>query len=268
MTAAVAARTCTLTGLRLVPAAGQSAFRVAKDRYGALSVLANTVVGPLPIGTDPSTGDHRGRFDTLGSTIYLADTRRCAYAEVLIGFRKERARIASVAETIGWDVDEYISQIIADATSNGVAVPWAVSVDWQMERSMYEIRLPRTGWWAQIDHADSLAALEVLAPTVPGLGERLRLLTAGVLTGDEREVTTLLAHVVREQRLDDGSQPLGISYPSKTLMGRCWAYWDRRTDDGLPPSLNDLQQLTSGNVGPDPDFSFAADHYGLPILGS
>lgn len=119
----------------------------------------------------------------------------------MIGFRKEQARIASVAETIGWDVDEYISQIIADATSNGVAVPWAVSVDWQMERSMYEIRLPRTGWWAQIDHADSLAALEVLAPAVPGLSERLRLLTAGAVTGDEREITTLAACFARRLRV-------------------------------------------------------------------
>jgi hypothetical protein len=69
---------------------------------------------------------------------------------------------------MGWDVNEYISQIIADATSNGAAVPWAVSVGWQMERSMYEIRLPPTGSWAQIDHAASLAALETLAPKVPG----------------------------------------------------------------------------------------------------
>jgi hypothetical protein len=38
---------------------------------------------------------------------------------------------------------------------------------------------------------------------VPGLRKRLRLLTAGVLTGDEREITTLLAHVVPRRAVLD-----------------------------------------------------------------
>lgn len=103
MSPAAAERTCTSTGLRLVAAGGETAFRVAKDRHGALSVLPNSHVGPLPIGTDPSVGDRRGRFDTVGSTVYLADSRRCAYAEVLIGFRQKRAAIAKVAAfRLGW----------------------------------------------------------------------------------------------------------------------------------------------------------------------
>lgn len=266
MSPAAAERTCTDTGLRLVAAGGETAFRVAKDRHGALSVRPNSHVGPLPLGTDPSVGDRRGRFDTVGSTVYLADARRCAYAEVLIGFRQKRAAIAKVAESIGWDVEEYIGHVIADARANGVGAPWAVSVDWQMERSIYQIRLPRNGWWVHIDHADTLAALESLAPAAPGLAARLQLLTAGDPTGEDRALTTLLAHVIREQTLDDGSQPLGIAYASKTLMGRCWAYWDRRTDLGLPPGGDDLHQLASENVGPDPEFASVAAHYGLPLL--
>jgi hypothetical protein len=164
-----AARTCTKTGLRLIEAAGERGFRVAKDRYGALSVPQNTVVGPLPITstTNPSP-DRRGRFDTLGSTIYLADTSRCAYAEVLAGFRKSRAAISKAAESIGWTVDDYIKQVLADAKANGADVPWAVSVDWQMDRSIYRIQMPARGWWVQMDHPDTLAALERLAPTVSG----------------------------------------------------------------------------------------------------
>lgn len=268
MSPAAAARTCTETGLRLVAARGEIAFRVAKDRYGALSVLPNAAVGPLPVGTDSAEGDRRGRFDTVGSTIYLADSRQCAYAEVLIGFRKERAAIAQAAESIGWDVEEYIEQVVADATANGVCVPWSISLDWQMGRSIYSIQLPTQGWWVQIDHADTFAALEAVAPTVPGLTERLQLITAGDVTGEDRSLTTLLAHLIRTQDLDDASQPLGISYPSKTLMGRCWAYWDRRTDESLPPNRNDLRQIASENVGPDPNFASTAARYDLPIFGS
>lgn len=268
MTTATQERICKDTRLHLVAAHGQKAFRVAKDRYGALSVRPNEFVGPLPVGTDPAKGDPRGRFDTRGSTIYLADSRECAYAEVLIGFRQERAKIAAVAESIGWDVEEYLAQVIADAHTNGVDVPWAISVDWQMDRSIYEIRLPRKGWWIQIDHAHTLAALEKLVPQTTGMTERLQLLTAGTLHSEDRNLTTLLAHVLRTQRLDDGSEPLGISYLSKTLNGRCWAYWDRRTDEGLSPGSNDLLQLTSENVGPDPKFLRVAKLHKLPILGA
>lgn len=93
-----------MTGFQLVQAAGEISFRVAKDRYGALSVRKNSIVGPLLIGTDPHAGDSRGRFDSLGSTIYLADSRQCAYSEVLGGFRQELASISKIAKTIGWTV--------------------------------------------------------------------------------------------------------------------------------------------------------------------
>ncbi|UNK47743.1 hypothetical protein [Arthrobacter sulfonylureivorans] len=144
----------------MVETAGETAYRVAKDRYGALSVRQNDHVGPLPVGSDPGVGDSRGRYDTLGSTICLADSRRSAYAEVLVGFRMHRARIARTAASIGMRLDEYIEAVTADAAANGVDVPWAIPVDWQMDRSIYEIRLPRHGWWVQIDHPDTLRALE------------------------------------------------------------------------------------------------------------
>lgn len=258
-------RRCASTGLILIQGASEIAFRVAKDRYGALSVRKNSIVGPVPLGTS-ATGDSRGRYDSLGSTIYLADSRQCAYAEVLLEFRQKRASVAKAAESIGWTVEDYIASVRAQAKENGIDVPWAITVDWQMARSIYEVRLPSQGWWVQIDHADTLSALENLAPTTAGLTERLQLLTAGSLTGDDRDLTTLLAHVIRGTELDDGTAPLGISYPSKTLTGRCWAYWDRRVDESLSPNSNSLLQLTSENVGPDPEFHRVARKYDLPIL--
>lgn len=261
-------KVCSQSGLWIVPARAEKSFRVAKDRYGALAVRKNTLVGPPPMGTDPSQGDQRGRFDTIGSTIYLADSRRCAYAEVLGGFRQERSALAKVATSIGWNVDEYIAKVIEEAKANGVDVPWSIAVDWQFDRSIYEIRLPGSGWWVQIDHASTLSALERMAPKVPGLAEQQLLLTAGHINGEDRDLTTLLAHTIRNSMLEDGSEPLGISFASKSLMGRCWAFWDRRTDEGLSPGRNDLLQLTAENVGPDQEFKAVAEHYQLPILGT
>ena len=269
MTAAVEERVCADTGLWLVAASGETAFRVAKDRgRGVLSGWPNALIGPPPVGADSGKGDPRGRYDTIGSTIYFADSRRCAYAEVLVGFRQKRASIAKLADTIGWNVDEYIAHVKQEALNNGVDLPWAIPVDWQMDRSINEIRMPGNGWWVQIDHANSMSALEYLTPKLKGMNDQLQLLTSGTLGSDDRAITTLLAHCIRDLTLDDGTTPLGISYASKTLVGRCWAYWDRRADEGLPPGHNDLVLLTSENVGPDPDFEHIADLYGLPILGA
>jgi hypothetical protein len=266
VSAIVAERTCEVTGFRLVSAGAERSFRVAKDRRGALTVHRNSIVGPFPFSSDAA--DRRGRFDTIGSTIYLADSRRCAYAEVLIGFRKNRAAIAKAAESIDWDANRYIEQVLADARTNGVDAPWAISIDWQMDRSIYEIKLPGEGWWVRIDHVDTIAALERLTPTVAGTTEQVKLLTSGAVESENRDLTTLLAQVIRQQHLFDGSEPLGISYQSKTLMGRCWAYWDRRADAGIAPGSNDLVQLISENVGPDPEFHRVADHYQLPRMGA
>lgn len=259
-------RTCTATGLRLLPALGEISYRVAKDRYGALAVRTNEIVGPRAVGTASTQEDARGRYDSLGSTVYLADSRRCAYSEVLTSFRQSKAAITKVAASIGWDPREYLASVIKQANTNGIDAPWAISLDWQMDRSLYEIRLPRKGWWVQIDHPDSFKALEHLNVSATDGAEKLQLLTNGSITGEDRDLTTLIAHAVRTQTLDDGSEPLGINYSSKTLQGRCWAYWDRRTDLLLPPGRNDLIQLTSENVGPDPEFISTAEYYSLPIL--
>lgn len=260
--------TCGRTGLHLTKAAGQIGFRVAQDRYGALSVMANRYVGPLPQQA-PGTAlvERRGRYDTVGCTVYVADSKKCAYAEVLTVFRMKFAAVAEVAESVGWDVDEYIAKVLEDAKANGVDAPWAIPADWQVNRSVHKLSLPSEGWWVVMDHHDTLAALQRMTPTIRGMTVGLKLLTAGSITGENRALTTLLAQTVRDQTLEDGSEPLGISFKSKTLFGRCWAFWDRRADPGLPPGPNDLKQKTSENVGPDPAFHYVADHYELPRLG-
>lgn len=260
-------KTCSRTGLHLIKADGQAGFRVTQDRYHPLSAMANKYVGPLPT-PEPGTAlvDRRGRYDTVGCTVYAGDSEMCAYAEVLGVFRKKLAAVAAAAESIGWKVDEYVNKVLEDAKLNGVEPPWAIPAAWQMDRSIHELSLPSKGWWVRIDHRDTLTALERLtsAVAVQGMAEELQLLTIGSITGENRALTTLLAQTLRMQTLEDGSEPLGISFESKTLFGRCWAFWDRREDLGLPPGSNDPQVVTSGGIGTDPHFAFVADYYRLP----
>ncbi|MFP3460049.1 hypothetical protein R5O87_04260 [Arthrobacter globiformis] len=209
--------------------------------------------------------DSRGRYDSIGSTVYLADSRQCAYAEVLLGFRQQGASVAKAAESIGWTVDDYITSVRAQAEENGGMSPGP-----SLSTGKWTVRYTRSGSPVR----DGGFRSTMRPPSAPWKSshrpprERLQLLTAGSLTGDDRDLTTLLSHVMRGTVLDDGSEPLGISYPSKTLTGRCWAYWDRRADEGLSPSRNGLLQLTSENVGPDPEFHRTAELYGLPVLGA
>src|SRR5690606_35997277 len=73
------ARTCPRTGLHLVPARGQDGWRVAQERYtrsgGILAVRVNEHVGPLPADLP----DRRGRFDTIGRTVYFAERATTAF---------------------------------------------------------------------------------------------------------------------------------------------------------------------------------------------
>src|SRR5699024_9824698 len=92
---------CTRTGVYLLPARGEDGYRVTKDRYvrsgGVNSARENVHVGPLPADVI----EDRGRFDTLGRTVYFADSAEVAFAEVLQGFRRTRVAIAPDAEAAG-----------------------------------------------------------------------------------------------------------------------------------------------------------------------
>ena len=77
------------------------AWRVAKDRYVATSgitgVLVVDRVGPLP----HDVPDSRGRYDTIGRTVYVADRPATAMAEVLQPFRAQSLATAKDADAIG-----------------------------------------------------------------------------------------------------------------------------------------------------------------------
>lgn len=258
------AHICPRTGLYLVPARGEIGWRIAKEQYvrsgGILAVPVNKYVGALPVG-DP---DPRGRFDTLGRTVYFGKTAQTSFAEVLQGFRLERLAVEADAAAAGYTFEEYVDLTNIQADENGVDRPWAISGKWQVDRCLHKVAMPSEGWWVRADHYATINQVATdLAGPLREMG--VDLLTLGDLGGEVRAVTTLIAELVRNQNLFDGSRPLGIEFPSKTGYGNCWAWWDRRADDGLTPGPNDPKTLDDLNVDV-PSFRRIAEDWGLEIL--
>lgn len=254
-----AERTCSATGLRLVSATPRRGFRVSRDRYGGLSAQLRHVY-PGAVAT-------ANRFDTVGTTLYFADSKRCAFAEVLNGFKQARAALGPDAEAVGETLADYVALVTEQAVENGLDQPWAVSADWQMARSIYTVQLPEAGSWVRIDHADTLAALGDLHGVLVDLdgGSVSPPLWSSDLEGADRSLTTAIARCVREAILDDGTRPLGIEFASRTLEGRCYAWWDRRNDDGIAPGPDDALLVSSENVGIAELFEVAS-RLGIPVL--
>lgn len=244
---ATAGRVCPTTGFYVEPATRHPfAWRVAKEHYvrvgGINAVRRNGSVGPLP----PANADVRGRFDTVGRTVYFGKTQQAAFAEVLQAFRQKRAALEADAAAAGFTVDQYIKAVIDHTDRAGVDRPWAIGADWQMARCLHKVSMPSDGWWVRIDHRETMNQLTLdLASLKPFDVETVKL---SIVTHPDRAVTTHLADHIRNSRLFDASAPLGIVYPSNLGYGTCYAWWDRRADDGLTPGVNDPSTIEDFNV--------------------
>ncbi|WP_426592608.1 hypothetical protein ACPPVS_12610 [Cellulomonas sp. McL0617] len=135
---------------------------------------ANTIVGHI----NGDALDTRGRFDTLGRTVYFSDSPEAAFAEVFSPFRRERGALAADAAASGMGLDEYIDAVTEDAEARGMDTPWGIGGDWQMARSLYRVRMPLQGWWVDIEHRDTLAAItKNMTATLGGTRRRTALRT-------------------------------------------------------------------------------------------
>ncbi|MCW2132378.1 hypothetical protein [Arthrobacter sp. VKM Ac-2550] len=223
-------RICASTGLTLVDTR-LSGFRIAKSSYGPLNPR------PRP-NTRGSGRSGWSRFDTPGTTVYLAGDKRTAYAETLSPTRvgsQFRSAVAFAAQQFGISGDEARRLIEEDWTRNGNMVPGWLPASWRDGRLMYRLRMNSTASWVDLTTAETVAALNrFLGQTFE---EQLEIngITLATLSGENRDATTLIAQWIREQVLDDGSYPAGVKFHSKFGGGVCWAYWMRRTDDGLGP---------------------------------
>lgn len=171
-------------------------------------------VGPLPRGVP----DRRGRYDARGRTVYFADRPIAALAEALQPFRLQTLSITKDAAAIGVEVEEYRARLSTELRERGLPVPGEIPSSWMLTRSLYRVHMPESGWWVKIDSSDTLNAVSDVMR-----GSRGQLTLADVC-GDDRGLTTQLAQAVRDSVLDDDTAPIGISFPSKTAYGRCFAW--------------------------------------------
>ena len=218
-------RACAKTGLWLVPVP-IIGYRVASESYGALD--------PRPRGGGPRSGWNR--YDTIGSTVYVAQTPTIAFLEMLSAFQLPLGKDASLqkdADALGITLKEFLEVIEADWDEQGFRGTGYIPPEWANKRNIYRVQLTGPGWWVDIENPSSLAAVR------RGLGDilhsetGLQQLTTSDLRGENREVTTRIASWARAQVLDDGSQAVGLRFGSKHGGGFSWAYWLRRRDDGL-----------------------------------
>jgi len=253
-------RICSVTGFSLARAAVQPAWRVTQEahvvRDGINGARVVDVVGPLA----PGAADNRGRYDTIGRTVYFGDSVKVSLAESLQSLRDQVLATQKDADAIGEDLDTYRDRITRDFHARGLPGPGEIPVEWQWERSIYEVALPAHGWWVEIDAPQTMNALS------SAMNGQAGQLTLGHVCGDDRRLTTRLAQLVRDSTLDDGTLPLGIGFPSKTAYGRCWAWWNRRADDGLPPGSNEPEQTGSTNVHVAPLDELVTDWH-LRLIG-
>lgn len=249
-------RVCADTGLSLTDP-GLTGYRIAKSSYGALD--------PKPRDGSLVGRTSWSRFDTPGRTIYLAETRRTAFAETLSPARVGPAFNSAVefaAHHFGISAALAREEIEEEWTRNGNLVPGWLPASWRDGRRMYQLTVhPSAGEWIDLTQAESIAALnrnitDILLPQL-----NIDEITLGTLTGPNRLATTLIAEWLRNQVLDDGNYAAGVKFHSKLGSGACWAYWMRHTDDGLgsePVTELDQQDITHD----DTDLTYILNLYG------
>lgn len=198
--------------------------------------VATTNRGPLDPPERLNGDDPAGwsRYDTTGSTVYISDTDEIAFAEVLAGYALKlgsKHPMQKDADFMGMPLEEFVKGV-DDDWGNQVKMG-CLPRHWRDRRNVYQLTLSAPGWWVDVEHPDSIAAISA------GIGENLNAafgieqLTLGILHGENRGATTMIATWIREQVLTGGRLPLGVRFASKHGGGSCWAYWLRRRDDGL-----------------------------------
>jgi hypothetical protein len=244
--------------VRLRPASGAEAYRIARTSYGPLNPPERRVVESI----DPGTGETRrsfsapladwSRWDTLGRTVYVSESTDAAYAEALAPFRRATATstdpLEADAAAVGLTLEEFLASIEADWDEAHFMRTGNLPASWRHARAIYTIRMPTKGYWIDVTHGDTLAALDhALGGQLVDLGYEHGLTVADVL-GDYRQLTVRIASALRDLVLLDGSEPLGIVFPSKRGYGTCFAYWMRRADLGLEPGPDDPSAMRADPI--------------------
>ena len=247
-------RQCQNTGLRLLSAVpGDFGFRITKSKYPATTAPAR------------ANGDRRedwNRYDAPGQTLYVAEKRECAYAELLSGFKRHLGASDSLlkdAIALDMSISEFVEELATEWSEKSFMGMGAIPAAWRNDRTIYQVLLPTQGWWVDIEHPDSIAAIEEKLEQQLA-AEKINHLTTAVLRSDNRIVTTMIAQAVRDLELDDGTRSHGIHFGSKHGGAWCRAVWLGDEYQGLVATSGEPILLS------DDDLKLVADRFRIKVF--
>lgn len=207
MASSAGGRTCRVTGLQTV-AQPTAAWRVFQETYGPLN----------PKILEPS--DKIGRYDCSDSvTIYAASTRRGAIEEVLAYLKPADPHYDRIFD----DIERDENPVLDEWKQGGISPSRADIFDWALGRGIATLVIT-DGTYIDIAAAQTIGTLRQAA--TEWLADRRLVVDLSLLTSDNREATCSAASWIRDKRLEDGSTPAGLRYPSKHGADHeCWAIW-------------------------------------------
>ncbi|MGK3949921.1 hypothetical protein [Microbacterium sp. K2] len=249
------ARTCSVTGLRLISDPGAYGFHVGKNDYPALS--------GAPRDAAAKWRQAWGRYDVPGQTFYVAETRSAAYAEVLSGFKRANGATDTLtkdAEFAGLSLEEYIEEIAREWSERDFMGLGAIPAGWRYDRGLIPVVLPDPGWLVDVEHPDSISVIEgAIGPLLASFN--VTHLTTGTLRSEERAVTTRIAEHLHGLTLDTGTTPLGVHFGSKHGAAWCKAIWLDH------PEARDVLTLAAEPIlVTDDDLKTAADRFRIRVF--
>lgn len=203
--------------------------RIATESYGPLAPLGRGYYFREDVGD-------WNRFDTPGRTIYAAKTRSGAFTECLYDKRLDhgaRSAIEFMARQFGESFEAAQERYSSEQQLLGHQAPGVLPASWRESRKIYGLRSDLELTWFNLNTEHSLTYIDKILGAEIYRTCGVPAVDASHLERDDRMLTTLIASSLRKLRLEDGGFADGIRFNSRHGIGQCWAFWMRRTDDGL-----------------------------------
>lgn len=169
------------------------------------------------------------------------------------------------AEALGMSLEEFYEEVASQWQEKSFMSSGTLPRQWRTQRQLHIIELPFPGWWIDIEHPETLSAIEAAIPdTLKDLG--VRHVDTGLLRSNRREVTTAIADHLRELVLYDGSYAQGVRYASGHGGFVNWAVWLRDYDLKVPGADGLLHLSESPIYFNDPDLEAASRRFRLKVF--
>lgn len=137
-----APRTCTRTGLRLLPCSGDVGHRIAKRNYPPVSAPTRSSAEE----DGPVERSSWGRYDATGTeTLYTAGERAGAFAEVLATFKVPLGTGSALevdARALGLTLEEFLADVADDWEERTFMQTGTLPRCWRDDRTALRLRHP------------------------------------------------------------------------------------------------------------------------------